>query len=409
MRIVIDYRPALRARSGVGEYVHQLARALRRLYPDDALTLFTSSLRDRPASELSQVIPGARVSDHRIPVQLLNLVWHRLEWPPVESCIGEACDVAFSPHPLLLPARRAAQVVMVHDLDFMRHPERTHREIRRDYPRLAGPHARRADHVIVPSQYTADEVHRILEVPREHIAVCPPGVPEWQSPGRGFDRHGYLLFMGSLEPRKNVATLLAAYRRLLAGRADAPKLALAGKAGPEANAGLDSLTKPPLRGNVEHLGYVAESERQRVYAGARALVLPSFDEGFGMPVLEAMSLGIPVIASARGALPELVGEAGLLIDPTDELALCEALARVVTDDALAQILASRGLARARLFSWDRTAAAVRQVFMEAVLARASVSRLDATSRIGQRRVPRTETIRLRVPRVDEATVRYREP
>ncbi len=409
MRIVIDYRPALRARSGVGEYVHQLARALRHTYPDDTLTLFTSSLRDRPASELSRVIAGAGVSDHRIPVRLLNLAWHRLEWPPVESCIGEGCDVAFSPHPLLLPARRAAQVVMVHDLDFMRHPEWTHREIRRDYPRLAGPHARRADRVVVPSQYTADEVRRILEVPADHIAVCPPGVPEWLSPARGFDQKGYLLFMGTLEPRKNIRTLLAAYQRLLASGANVPKLALAGKIGPEADACLDSLTKPPLCGNVELLGYVAESERQRVYAGARALVLPSFDEGFGMPVLEAMSLGIPVIASARGALPELVGEAGLLIDPTNEVALCEALARVATNDALAQALASRGRARASLFSWRRTAAAVRQVFIEAVSARASVNKLAATSRTGQRRVLETETIRLRAPRVDGATVMYREP
>ena len=177
MRIVVDYRPALRARSGVGEYVHQTARALALRYPDDSLTLFTSSWKDRPEPAVAFACPGARVSDHRFPVNVLNFAWHQLEWPSIELVTHSQYDVAFSPHPLLLPTRHAAQVVMVHDLDFLRHPERTAREIRRDYPRLARPHARRASRVIVPSQYTAAEVVDRLGVSRQRVVVCPPGAP----------------------------------------------------------------------------------------------------------------------------------------------------------------------------------------------------------------------------------------
>lgn len=387
MRIAIDYRPALRDRSGVGEYVHQLARAFRHIYPDDRLTLFTSSLRDRPAPALSQGIPGARVSDHRIPVRLLNLAWHRLEWPRIESCLGEACDVAFSPHPLLLPARDAAQVVMVHDLDFMRHPERTEREIRRDYPSLAGPHARRAHQVIVPSHYTAGEVSRLLGVARDRIAVCPPGVPEWQAPVRGFDPNGYLLFMGTLEPRKNVTALLGAYTRLVGRQAKAPALVIAGKDGPDTAACAATIAAPPLAGRVQRIGYIPDADRQRIYAGARALILPSFEEGFGMQALEAMSLGIPVLVSARGGLPELVGEAGVLVDPTDEASIADALERVITDHTLAGRLASLGLERASLFSWRRTATAVREVFAEALRVQSAISKSNPRS---VNRLPRHE-------------------
>lgn len=371
MRILLDYRPALRSRSGVGEYVHQLVRYLAAEAAGDVLTLFTSSWKDRPDPALATSWPNVRLSDHRVPVAVLNLLWHNLEWPPVESLGAGEHDVVFSPHPLLTPSRRAAQVVMVHDLDFLTHPERTPREIRRDYPRLAASHTKRAARVIVPSHYTAGEVTRRLGVPTARIAVCPQGAPVWgpaEVPSSRED--GFILFMGTLEPRKNVGALLSAYARLLGRLPDPPKLVLAGSAGPAAKPWLKSIARPPLAGRVAYLGYVSDERRQAVYAGARVLVLPSFDEGFGMPALEAMSLGVPVIASDRGALPEVVGEAGLLVGPEDEDALVNALVRVLSDTALAEALSARGRDQARRFNWTATARAVRTVFEEAAHARA---------------------------------------
>lgn len=366
----MDYRPALRTRSGVGEYAHQVARHLVVDYPADSLTLFTSSWKDRPDPQLGTAWPGVRVSDHRVPVRLLNLAWHNIEWPPVEWLAPGPYDVVLSPHPLVTPTRRAAQVITIHDIDFLEHPERTTSEIRRDYPRLAGAHARRADRVIVPSRHTAAEVTQVLGVPRERIALCPPGAPVWPEPVKGPSPDGYILFMGTLEPRKNVGTLLAAYGRLLSRHSDLPKLVLAGSAGEEARQWLDAISRPPLAGHVEHIGYVSEQDRQRVYSGARVLVMPSLNEGFGMPALEAMSLGIPVIASDRGALPEVVGDAGLIVSPTGEDSLSAAIERALTEKSLVDRLTRRGYERARQFDWHDTAKAVHRACEEAIAARA---------------------------------------
>jgi glycosyltransferase involved in cell wall biosynthesis len=366
MRVVVDYRPALRARSGVGEYVHQMVRAFALQFPADSLTLFTSSWKDRPAPSLATACPGAHVTDRRVPVAVLNYVWHRFERPSIEFMTRRRYDVAFSPHPLLLPAKDAVQVVMVHDLDFVRHPERTRREIKRDYPRLACAHARRAARVVVPSPYTAREVVRQLGVPEHHVAVCPPGTPVWRDPVRGVAETGYVLFMGTLEPRKNIDGLVDAYSRLLARRPTAPRLGVAGAAGTQSQSWLDAMRRPPLAEHVEYIGYVRDEDRQRVYEGARVLVLPSHDEGFGMPALEAMSLGVPVIVSRRGNLPELVGDAGLLVAPDDLESIVEAMDQVLHDDRCARTLGALGRKRARHFTWEHTAQAVRQTFEAAI-------------------------------------------
>src|SRR5262245_14852576 len=342
-------------------------RALALQHLEVSLTLFTSSWKDRPDPALASAIPRVRISDHRFPVSALNFAWHRLEWPPIEEITQGRYDVAFSPHPLLMPARHAAQLVMVHDLDFLRHPERTAREIRRDYPELAESHARRAARVVVPSSHTANETVERLGVARSRVVICPPGIPEWRDPVAGRPAaNGYVLFVGTLERRKNVGGLLAAYARGRRRNPDAPKLVLAGSAGAEAQPWLDAIARPPLAGHVEHLGYVRDGDRQRVYAGARVLVMPSYDEGFGMPALEAMSLGIPVIASRRGNLPDLVGDAGALVEPDDVESIDAAIDRLLRDDSAAEAAGKRGVERAQPFRWQYTAAALHDAFRAAI-------------------------------------------
>jgi len=374
VRIVIDYRPALRSRTGVGEYIHHVAGALARTGTDH-LTIFSSSWKDRPSAGLAAELPGAQIVDRRIPVSALNLAWHRLRWPPVEALAGGAFDVAHSPHPLLLPSRSAAGVVTIHDLHFLSHPERSSQEVRRDYPALAGEHARRADRIIVSSRFAAGEVERALNVPLAKIAVCPAGAPEWTGGPAHADASGYILFMGTLDARKNIDGLLDAYGRLLsrAGAADTspgiPRLVLAGGAGPDAAKWLEAIARPPLAGHVEYLGYVPAARRETTFKGAQMFVLPSFEEGFGLTALEAMSAGVPVVASNRGSLPEVIGDAGLLIDPDDPESLTDAMARVATDASLRAACAERGLRRARQFSWTQTGRDVRRAYEVAILAR----------------------------------------
>jgi glycosyltransferase involved in cell wall biosynthesis len=376
VRVLIDYRPALRERSGVGEYVFHLARALLAAYPPGTtdspldLTLFSSSWKDRVHRD--EEIARATLVDRRVPVAMLNAAWHRLEWPPAETLTGAEFDVAHSPHPLLLPSRSAACVVTIHDLYFLSHPERSRAEVRRDYPALAREHAHRADRIVVPSQATANEVQRQLAIPADRISVCPHGRPAWAARVTT-PRDGYVLFVGTLEPRKNVGALLDAYERLLeSARVEPhederlPALVLAGNATDASGPWLDRIARPPLHGIVRHVGYVDPARRRELYEGARLLVLPSFDEGFGLPVLEAMTIGVPVIAANRGALPEVLGGAGLLVDPDDPDQMAAAIHRMLTDEALATACASKGVLRSRQFDWQHTARGVYAAYQLAI-------------------------------------------
>lgn len=388
MRILIDYRPALRQRSGVGEYIFRLLQALQQVrQPGDELSIFSSSWKDRVDR---RDLEGFGVVDARIPVRVLDRLWHRQEWPPIEMVAGRY-DVVHAARPTLIPSKRAAQVVTVHDLDFLLHPERTWAEMRRDYGALVQQHVLRADHVIAISAYTAGEVHQRLGVPLSRITVCRPGGPSWTArkaakpgtddAGKGAAAlvtgqpvtaggvslgTGYILFVGTLEPRKNVGGLLQSYTQLVQRWPDAPRLVLAGRSVALSEPWVEALKKEPLASKAVHLGYVADSEREALYKGASVLVLPSFNEGFGLPVLEAMTVGVPVIASNRGALPEVLGDAGMLIDPDDPDSLTAALERMLTDTALARRLAARGLRRTRLFDWIASARALRTAYDEAV-------------------------------------------
>jgi glycosyltransferase involved in cell wall biosynthesis len=364
--MLIDYRPALRERTGVGEYAHRLAAALvAQLPPGDALTLFSSSWKDRLAAD---VIPGAAVVDARVPVRLLNLAWHRLGWPPIESITGSSYDVVQSSHPLLVPSRGAAAFVTIHDLDFLDHPERARAEIRRDYPRLAADHARRADGIVVSSAYTRDNVIARFGVPRERVVLCPAGAPAWE-PRTEPPPGGPILFLGTIEARKNVEGLVAAYERLLAAAPDAPDLVLAGRIPP----GAESLIRadPGVSARIQLRGYVSDDDRMRLYRSAAMLVLPSFEEGFGLPVLEAMTLGIPVIVSNRGSLPELAGDAAAIVDPDDRGALAETMRRVLSDAPFRRRLADAGPKRAAAFSWRISAARLLDAYRAALERRRS--------------------------------------
>ena len=364
MRVLVDYRAALRERSGVGEYTYQLAAALLRRAASNGvgstldLWLFSSSWKDRLA--LSPDLAGAHAIDRRVPVSLLNFAWHRLGWPPAELVAGAEFDVTHALHPLILPSRRAASIVTIHDLHFLAHPERTRAEIRRDYPALVREHAHRAARIVTISEFTASEIVARLSVPRDRITVCQPGAPAW-APLAHTPTDGYVLFFGTLEPRKNVGGLLDAYEQLR----QPPPLVLAGRATEDARPWLARIERPPLQGIVRHVGYVDPDQRRDLYAGARLLVQPSFDEGFGMPVLEAMTLGLPVVAANRGALPEVLGDAGLLVDPERPADLAEAIQRMLADTALADASAARGRTRARAFSWDHTAARVYDAYLHA--------------------------------------------
>ena len=383
--LLLDYRPALRDRTGVGEWVHQLALNLLGLKAEGdpaaagvALTLWSSSWRDRPAPAAIRELNGAAFVDRRVPVGPLTWAWNRVGWPPIEALTSRRFDVVHSTTPLLMPARSGLRVCTVYDLDFLSHPERTRREMRRDFPKLVHAHTARANLVVTISEYSRRQVAERLSVSPARIAVCRPGVPSWIAgpvPGRSPGSPGHLLFVGTLEPRKNVPALLAAYRVLAERLPSAPHLVLAGQVTPSAEAWIAETQAAPLKGRVVVEGYVTSQRRAELYAGASLVVLPSLDEGFGLPALEAMALGIPVVASSVGALPEVVADAGILIEPADVAGLAGAFESVLTAPGLAGRMREAGIARSRQFSWPESARALIRAYEEAL--RGSASRPPA--------------------------------
>ena len=368
VRILLDYRPALRQRTGVGEYAHELARALVDTAPiaharaSEEIILFSASWKDRLPSS---VVPGATVIDRRLPNRLVNLAWHRLGWPPIETVARGRFDVAHAFHPLRIPSRHAAQVVTIHDLDFLDHPERTAREIRRDYPALAGLHARQAHHVVVNSATTASSVHHRLGVPTTRITVCTPGAPDWARRERE-PENGCLLFLGTLEPRKNIGVLLDAYERMVYASPDIPPLVLAGAQPKSAASLIDRVTSRPLAGHVELPGYVDAATREALFRRALVFIMPSHTEGFGMPVLEAMTMGVPVVAADRGGLPDLMAGAGRLFEPDDSPQLTAILEELLRQPEARNRMREAGWARAREYTWRASADRLRDAWAQAI-------------------------------------------
>jgi len=374
VNVLIDYRPALRSRTGVGEWVHCLVSALAEINSADHglrpldLTVFSSSWKDRLL--LRDLPKEVRALDQHVPVSLLNYFWHRFNWPPVELLTRSRFDVVHSPHPLLIPSKYAAQVITIHDLDFLDHPERTDAEVQRDYPKLVQQHARRADQVVVPSQHTATEVEKRLGVNPESITLCPNGAPQWPA-RKSFPPTGHILFVGSITPRKNIGVLLDAYSSLLRKHGDLPSLVVAGPPGPRNSKWLNLIKSPPFNGRVKCTGYLDRAELKKYYDNALVLVLPSLNEGFGLPALEAMTIGVPVVASNRGALPEIVGTSGLLVDPTRPSDLASAIEKMIYDRPFARTCVENGLRSAARFSWHASAKHLLQAYSSAVLAQSA--------------------------------------
>lgn len=242
-------------------------------------------------------------------------------------------------------ARARRTVCTFHDL-FVMTGDYSSPEFRARFSAQAREAAERSDAIIAVSEFTARQVEELLQFPRAQIHVVPHGVEMAASASQ---RENLVLFVGAIQRRKNIARLVRAFERM----PDGWRLALAGAPdGFGAQQEMEAVEKSSRRSAIDVLGYVSPSVLENLYQRARIFAFPSLDEGFGMPVLEAMAHGVPVVTSARSALPEVAGDAALLADPCEVDAIADALLRVAHDVDLREDLIRRGLDRARRFSWD---------------------------------------------------------
>ncbi|GIG39602.1 glycosyltransferase family 4 protein [Cellulomonas phragmiteti] len=354
MRITLDGTPLLGRRTGIGTYVARvldaLPAAVRRADVDARLEVMTWSLRGGRVRGLPD---GVRQVGPPVPARVLREAWARWDVPPVEALVGRT-SLVHGTNFVSPPTRHAREVVTVHDLAYVHLPQTVSADAAR-YRTLVPRALARGAHVLVPSGATAAAVREHYALDPERVSVTPLGVdPGWSDarpPGEAWRRdHGlpeeYVLFVGTLEPRKNLARLLAAHRALRADVPGTPTLVLAGQAGSDAAAGAGA--------DVVRTGWLEDAELRALVAGARAVLLPSLDEGFGLPVLEAFAAGRPVLAGDVPALREVGGPHATYADPYDVTALAGALQDVLDADDGDTARAARAAWAAR-FTWDATA------------------------------------------------------
>ncbi len=357
----VDVSAAVHRRAGLGRYAGSLARALAEVAPE-RLALFYNREKGTTPLEMPRHLPTRTVSLGYKPWRML-VWWSNLLGVGFDRFFRDALLFHSTEH-LLMPFRGVPTVLTVHDLIFKRFPA-YHKPLNRWYLGLTMHlYTRRADAIIAISQATKREIVETYGVPEDkirviHEAASPifrPQTPE--AVARAKTRYGlpdrYLLFVGTIEPRKNLVTLLEAFERVKkGGLTDA--LVVVGKKGWLYDDFFHRLEASPEKDSVVFPGFVPDEDLPAIYTGAQALVLPSLYEGFGLPVLEAMACGTPVIASSAGSLPEIGGDAALYVPPTDAEALAQALAEVLGSPQKAKEMRARGLARSAMFSWARTA------------------------------------------------------
>ena len=379
MRVAIDARPATAPeKTGVGYYTAHLIRRMPVLDPDtDYVAWYLNAggflrgrrfFRDAPA-------PNLRERGTPIPARLFNRATARLGLPRIEWFVR--FDVLFGPNFVPAPTRAGRLVVTVHDLGFRLHPDTAPQTVPWWLQGLERT-LRVATRVIVPSEATRRDVIELYGVEADRIARIPLGVDtltfrppsddEVRTVRRRFGIEGpYLVFLG-LDRRKNLPALAEAVRRMPAR--DRPTLVLVGGR-PWDPDGRDRVREaldgvpPGSLGRVVLTGYVPDATKAALLGGADALVYPSLYEGFGLPVLEAMACGTPVIASDVAALPELVDGAGALVDPADPDGLAERIVTILADDELRGRLRAAGIERASGYAWDETARRTAVVLHEA--------------------------------------------
>jgi glycosyltransferase involved in cell wall biosynthesis len=357
LAVGLDFRPALSRATGVGRYFQGLVSGLERVDSESTYVLFSSSLKERPRREKRP--PNFQLVDRRVPVRALNLLWHRFGAPSFETLVGRSVDVVHSPTPLLVPSRHARSIVTIHDLFFLDRPAATRAEIRRDYAALAREHAKRADAILAVSETTARDAAERLEVAEDRITVIHAGVDECFRDGRAATdpeppRSPYLFTVATQEPRKNLPRVIEAIA-ILVRRGWDGRLLIAGGPGLDTPEIDERIERFQLRAKVEKLGYVDAGQLPSLYRGARAVVQVSLWEGFGLPVLEAMASGAPVVASDIPVHREVAGEAALFVPCSDPEAIAGGIEKLWSDDAVRSRLVTAGRERAARFSWEGSA------------------------------------------------------
>ncbi|HVC14247.1 MAG TPA: glycosyltransferase family 1 protein [Acidimicrobiales bacterium] len=367
LRVAIDATPLIGKPTGVGVFCAGVLDGLSRR-GDVAAKAFAVSWRRRHAID-GRVPAGVAIAGRAMPARPLHLAWGRADQPPLEWFVG-AADVVHGTNYVVPPTRRAARVMTVHDLTTVRYPELCNRATLA-FPDLVRRALRRGAWVHTHTEAVAAEVVAVFGADPARVRAVASGVPPLADPDEGAPARylppgvtRYVLAVGTAEPRKDLPGLVSAFDVVAADRPDLG-LVLAGPEGWGSAALHQAIDAARARSRVVSTGWVDDAALSGLVRRAAVLAYPSVYEGFGYPPLQAMAVGVPVVATRTDAIEEVLGDAALLVAARDTTALAEAIASVVDASTAAASLAERGRARAETFDWDRCAAGLVALYRDA--------------------------------------------
>jgi glycosyltransferase involved in cell wall biosynthesis len=367
MNIAIDISYVQRRRAGYGRFTLEILKALLSEKTIDHYILHGWSYSlDLAALREFAINKQVRLNAARIPGPLKRFYWNSLRFPSIDFFTGP-CDVFHSVEPLLPPAGKCKTIATVHDLSYKKFPNLFNQGVI-----VWDRHIRRslkvADAIVTPSQNTKADVVEMFGLDSEKIHVVHPPVSSIFTPGRGMAepilrKYGitqpYVLFAGTLEPRKNIPFLIKSFERFCDKIHENVQLVLVGKRGWLYEGILKAIRESPRAIDIKYLDYLPEADLAAIYSSALFFVYPSLYEGYGFPVLEAMSSGVPVITSRNSSMLELAEGAALLIDPTNVEEMVDCMEKLYSDAEMRREFSMKGIERVKGFS---AASAARSVF-----------------------------------------------
>jgi glycosyltransferase involved in cell wall biosynthesis len=374
LRIGIDYTAAVRQHAGIGRYARNLIRALAEIDTESQYTLFVAGGHGDDGLGLWPA--NFRVRSVPLSDRWLHILWQRLRLPlPIQAVTGPL-DLFHSPDFVLPPVGRTAAILTVHDLSFMRVPECYVPSFRSYLEAAVSRAVRRARWILADSESTRRDLVQLLDVGLERVMVLYPGVEARFRPIRELElldcvrlRYGlpdyFILGLGTLQPRKNFVGLIEAFSQLLAhshNQNDKLHLVIVGREGWLAEDIPAAIARLGLGEQVRLVGFVQDVDLPALYNLASVFAFPTLYEGFGLPVLEAMACGTPVVAADNSSIPEVVGEAGLLVPTNDLPALVAALNSILGESTLRNRLVAAGRKQACRFAWARSASQLSEVY-----------------------------------------------
>lgn len=400
MNIYFDAQPITGTISGIGRYVNSL---LHQYHTDDELNIFLAFNRICRKVSISDLAVSHQyryvLTNQRFPYKVVR----RLFKPsliyefPYDILKSIKADIFHGTNFIHFPSIKGKSIITIHDLAFLKFPETTSEKIYKHHSKWVPYSARKCDHIIADSEQTKLDIIELLGIPEQKISSIPlaadehfhklsesdymPITTQYNLPER------YILFVGTLEPRKNLLGLLKSYVLFRKNSDCSDKLVIVGAKGWKYSPIFEFINENNLESDVLFMGYVEDEHLPAIYNGATLFVMPSIYEGFGIPILEAMGCGVPVIGSNVSSIPEVIDTYGIQVSPTDYEGWANHIHQFLSDESLRNTYSKLSLERASHFSWKYTAQATKQVYMDVLNSNYSASKGTTYENSASARLP----------------------